>query len=88
MFGDGEDVLVAAPAEIHDEDLVLVHRLTDIAQPRDGVGWLKCRDNPLKPGAELEALKGFLVRTGQILSPARVAQKGVFRADSGIVETG
>src|SRR3546814_21083115 len=48
--GDGEDVLVAAPAQIDDDDLVLRHAGHDLFRRRQRMARFKRRDNPLKIG--------------------------------------
>ena len=49
MLGDREDVLVAAAAEIHDDDLVLAHGRGELDHLGERMRRLQRRHDPLVP---------------------------------------
>ena len=70
VLGGGEDVLVAAPAEIHHDDLVLAHGRGALDHFGQRMGRLQRRDDALGAGQELESLQRFGVHDRHIFDPA------------------
>ncbi len=85
MFGDGEDVLVAPAAEIHQHDAAFAHGARDLADAGQRVGGLKRRNDTFEPATELERIQRLLIGRGDVLRPAYIMQPGVFGPDAGIV---
>ena len=61
MAGDGEDVLVAAAAHVHDQQVVLGQRRRQLDDVGERVRRLERRDDALEPGAQLEGVERLLV---------------------------
>ena len=71
-LADRENVLVAAAAQIHDDDLLLAHfrrALDDFGQRMAG---LQRRDDAFKPGQQLERLERLRVHDRHIFAAAGV----------------
>src|SRR5690606_27486618 len=88
MFRDGEDVLVAAPGEINDDDLVSAHLRRALHHLRARVGRLQRRNDAFQPREKLERLQRLIALYGHIFGPAAPLEPGVFRADARIVGPG
>src|SRR5262245_53980821 len=77
------EVLVAAATEPH-EDQVGV----EVSSAGERVGRLERGEEALGAGELLERLERLLIGCDDVLGPAGVAEKGVLRADAGVVEAG
>jgi hypothetical protein len=86
--GDGEDVLVAAAAEIHQHDALRPQVAGDLADAGEGVGGFEGGDDALQFGAELEGGESLVVGGADVLGATDVMQERVLRADAGVVEAG
>ena len=71
-IGDGEDVLVAAAAEVHHHEVVLRALGGELDHLGERVGGLQRRDDAFEPRAELERGERLLVGRGEISHPADV----------------
>ena len=88
MLGDREDVLVAAAAEIHDDDLVLANGRGELDHLGQRMRRLERRNDAFDPRAELEGVEGLLVGCRHVGDAAAITKPGVLGADAGIVEAG
>src|SRR4029079_3702832 len=86
MFGDGEDVLVAAPTQVHEDDLILAHGRRELSHLGEGVCRLERRDDALDARAHLKGVERLLVRCRHVAHPAGVAEPRMLGADAGIIE--
>ena len=66
MTGNRKDILIAATAEVHDDNLVRPHIFGDLANASERVRWFERRNNTFKSRAELEGFKRLIVCTCQI----------------------
>ena len=85
---DREHVLVAAAAQIHDDDLVRCQRRRQLDHLADGVAGLERRQDALEPAAEREGVQRLVVGDRLDLDPADVLEPGLLRPDARIVEPG
>src|SRR4051794_10022687 len=76
------EVLVTAPAQADEVEVAV--RLVE--HPRDGVGRLERRDDPLDGGQLVEGGDGLLVGDRLVAGTAAVAQVGVLRSAARVVE--
>ena len=60
MVGDGEDVLVAPAAEIHQHNAALSHRARDLADAGQRVGRFQRRDDAFEFAAKLEGIRDLV----------------------------
>jgi hypothetical protein len=81
-------ILVAAAAQVCDEDRVLWHGGGDFDDMRDGVGGFEGGDDAFDFGERAEGGKGFVVCGVVIVDAAGVAVVAVFWANCGVVEAG
>src|SRR5215469_764982 len=88
MFGDGEDVLVAAAAHVHHQQMIARQAGRDLGDMRQSVRRLQRRDDTLKPAAQLEGVERLTVGDRDVFDAAEIVEPGMLRADAGIVETG
>ena len=88
MLGDGEDVLVASPAQIHQDDLVLAHRRRELRHMRQRMRRLQRRNDALGPRAKLERRQRLLVGRRHVLDAADIMQPGMLRPDARIIQPG
>src|SRR5690606_32600364 len=86
MLGHREDVLVAAPAHVHDQKITLRQCWGKLADVGERMRRLQRRDDALQPRAELEGLQRLPVRHGGVGDPPAVLEPGVLRPDARIVE--
>ena len=89
VLGDGEDVLVAAAAEVDDHQWSLGFfgaMSSDLGDARGRGSSAGMMPSSLR--AELEGLERLLVGRRDVLDPADIVQPGVLGADAGIVEAG
>src|SRR5947209_16247136 len=67
MVGDGEDVLVAAAAHIHDEEVVARQVGRDLCDICQRMRRLQGRDDALLAAAQLKGVQGLAVRDRDVL---------------------
>src|ERR1700733_6082105 len=84
-LGDGENILVAAPTKIHQDDLFLVHRRRQLLHICQRVRRFQSRNDPLGPGAERERVQSLLIRGRNVFDAADIVQPGMLRPDPRIV---
>ena len=87
-LGDGEDVLVAAAAEIEHEQMVARQSRRDLRDMGQSMRRLERRDDALHARAELEGLERLVVVDRDVLDAAEIVEPGMLRPDAGIVEPG
>src|SRR5688572_18577527 len=86
MLGDGEDVLVAAPAHIHHEEIVARERRRQSLDESERMRRLERWDDALEPRRHLEGVERLLIGDGNIFHPAGISEPGMLRSDAGIIE--
>ena len=86
-FGRLAHILVAAAAEVGDEDCVFRHLGRDLDHMRDGVGGFEGGDDAFDFGEGAEGGEGFIVGGVVVVDAAGVAVVAVLGADGGVVET-
>ena len=84
---DGKDVLVAPPAHVHADDVILRQLRRDLHHMCQRVGRLKSRNDPFQLTTFLERGQRFDVGDGDVLRTANLEQPGVLRPDARLVET-
>mmetsp|Transcript_19189 Transcript_19189/g.60366 ORF Transcript_19189/g.60366 Transcript_19189/m.60366 type:complete len:466 (-) Transcript_19189:822-2219(-) len=85
-LGHAEHVLVAAAAEVYEDDVVLRPALAQLHGVVQGVGGLQGGDDALRPGDELHGVQGLAVRDRDVLHAAGVLEVGVLWPDAGVVQ--
>lgn len=80
-------VLVPSSGEVHDDDLVLLHRGCQFYRVGNSVSALQGRQNAFRFGQQLERLQHFFVGHGKIFSASCLLQVAVLRADAGIIQS-
>ena len=88
MLGDGEDVLIAAAAHVHDKQIVLGQGRRELGDERERVCGLERWDDALKARAELESLERLLVGDGDVARATLLLEPGMLGANPRIVEAG
>src|SRR5690606_25767794 len=78
-LGNGEDILIAAPRQIDDDDVVFRPVRRDFGKMRERMRGFKRRDDPFQPAAELERVERLLVRGVDIFHPPDIMQPGMLR---------
>jgi len=88
MFGDGKDVLVAAPTHVHADDVIARQARRDLHHMGERMGRFERGDDVLGRTRQLERLERFLVGDRHILRAADFVQPCMLRPDTGLIETG
>ncbi len=78
MLGDGEDVLVAAAAHVHHDDVVSGQVRRDLDDMRQRMAGLQRGNDAFQRAAQLERAKRLVIRDADIFGAADVLQPGVF----------
>src|SRR6478672_2796700 len=81
-----DDVLVASSRQVHEQDLIALHRRRQPADMRDGVRRLERRQNPLLTRQTLERVERGRVIDPRVLGSRRVVEPRVLGTDGGVVE--
>src|SRR3546814_12225903 len=76
------DVLVATPAQVHDDDLFAHHLRRQLADVRQRVRRLQRRDDSLYARAQLEGVQRLPVGGRDVLGAADVVHPGMLRPAS------
>src|ERR1700744_2717433 len=87
MFGDGENVLVTAPAQIHQDDLAFTHRRRQLGDVRQRMGRFQRRDDPFGARTKLECLQRFLIGRRYIFNAADVVERGMLGPNPWITQS-
>src|SRR3546814_14630659 len=82
------DLLVATPAQVHDDDLFARHLRRQLADVRQRVRRLQRRDDSLYARAQLEGVQRLPVGGRDVLGAADVVPPGMVGPDYGMVEAG
>ncbi|KAF5033571.1 hypothetical protein DSECCO2_605270 [anaerobic digester metagenome] len=88
FHGRDEDVLVAAPRDVDDHDLVPGQGRGQFHGPGHGVGRFQGRDDALQPGQALECVQGLHVGDRRELDDLAVIEPGQLGTHAGVVEAG
>src|SRR2546423_4500914 len=86
MLGNGEDVLVAATAHVHDREIAARQRRRQLLDEGQRVRRLQRRDDAFEPGAQLESGERLLVGDGDVFHAARLLEPGMLGSDARIVQ--
>jgi len=81
------NVLVPAPRQINDNDLILAPLLAVFHHIGNRVGGLERGENAFGSGQSVKSLKYFVVSCIVVLDPAGVAKVTVLRPNCSVVET-
>ena len=81
-------VFVSATGTTHDDNLILSHRWSQLADIGERVGGLQSRDDALHPGDLLEGGERFVIGRVNVFALMRIGEPGVLRADRRVIETG
>ena len=87
LFRHGEDVLIAAPAQVGEDHAVLGHGLGTLGHGSDGMAGLERGNDALGPAEKLERIKRLVICDGGVFDAFHVFQPGMFGADAGVIET-
>src|SRR6266576_3276689 len=77
MVGDGEDVLVAAAAHVHHQQVVARQGRRDLGDMREGMRRLQRRDDALLPAAQLKRLKRLAVGDRDVFDATEIVKPGM-----------
>src|SRR6516162_10123214 len=88
LVGNSEDVLVAAAAHVHHDQMVARQCRRDLCDMSQCVGWFERGNNAFVPARQLKRLESLAVGDRDVLHATELMQPGVFRADAGIIKTG
>src|SRR6516162_5661998 len=88
LVGNGEDVLVAAAAHVHHDQMVARQCRRDLCDMSQRMGWLERGNDAFVPTRTLNRLARLAVGDRDILHATEFMQPGVFRADAGMIKTG
>ena len=81
-------VLVATARYIDQDDILRPAISSQAGGQVDRVGRLQCRNDPLGPAEEFEAIERLLIGDRVIGRPTAVLQIAMFRPDTGVIKTG
>src|ERR1700722_3378827 len=85
-FSDGEDILVAAAGERHDDDGILRHSRRDARDMGERMCRFERRNDPLLARQCRKRVECFAIGGGEIFHPALILEPGMFGTDARIVE--
>ena len=88
MLGNGKHILVAAPAHIHDHQVIARQIGCNFSDMGQRMRRLQRRNNALKPRDKLERLQCLGIGGRHIFHTSRIAQKRMFGANARIIEPG
>src|SRR5262249_26882226 len=81
------NILVPAPRQVNDDDLILAPLMTVFRHIGNRVGGLERGENAFCSGQSVKGLQHFVVSCIVVLDPARVAKVTVLRPNCRVVET-
>src|SRR5882724_4492711 len=85
MVGDGEDVLVAAAAHVHHDQVVGRQARRDLGDMGECVGGFERRDDALEPARQLKRLERLVIADRDVLDAPDVVQPGMLGTDAGVI---
>src|SRR3954470_21593822 len=88
MVSDGEDVLVAAAAHVHDDEMIARQGRRDLGDMRKRMRRLERRDDAFEPACQLERLQCLFVGYRDVLHVAKLVEPGMLGTDAGVIEAG
>ena len=86
MLRDRENILVTPPAQIGENDRILVHRRRDLLDRGYRVRWLQRRNDPFGAAQQLERGQCLDVGDAGVVDPADLLEPRMLGADAGIIE--
>ena len=87
MVGDREDILVAAAAHIHHDQMIARPGWRDFGDMCQRMGGFECRNDAFEPARQLKCCERLRVGDSYVFDAPDVVQPGMLRSDPRIIET-